>query len=486
MTATIRHLSLPFSLNLKELLQHFKDASLPVLLNSGTTSVWNPTQNEKNKELYRTRENKRFEIFSCNPASIITGFETDDCYTQIIQKLQKFVTNKQALPSSEIQVPFISGAIGLLSYEANQIITKAFSTKKSNIQWPDICVGIYQWAIVKDNLNHHCLLVADPKLCENKWDSLVNTLSQIKKYPEPNEYFNLESSWECLSSKEEYENQFNRIKQYIENGDCYQTNLTRCFFTEYSGSIETAYYKLQKAIPAPFSVYFRHKQSVMISCSPERFIEIQSGIIKTQPIKGTRPRGNTPEEDQKLKTALSVSTKDKAENLMIVDLMRNDLGKIAKKGSVEVEELFKVKTYSNVHHLVSTITAELPENNYEHSLAVLFSCMPGGSITGAPKKRAMEIIDELEPHQRSIYCGTMFYINHNGDMNSNILIRSLLFENENNDEIIQSEQKKHPKGKIYCWGGGGIVADSNCENEYDESYYKISAILNTLETNRET
>jgi para-aminobenzoate synthetase component 1 len=207
-----------------------------------------------------------------------------------------------------------------------------------------------------------------------------------------------------------------------------------------------------------------------MSLSPERFIQIKNQQVQTQPIKGTRKRGATDEEDKALISDLSNSEKDKAENLMIVDLMRNDLGKCCKQGSIKVPTLFEIETHPNVHHLVSTVTAELPQTGVSASLELLKSSLPGGSVTGAPKKRAMEIIDELESFSRSIYCGSVAYIDNSGNMDSNILIRSLLLSKEVNEE----------NGIVRCWGGGGIVADSKAELEYEESLQKIRNLLDAL------
>lgn len=200
-----------------------------------------------------------------------------------------------------------------------------------------------------------------------------------------------------------------------------------------------------------------------MSFSPEQFLTIRGDRVTTAPIKGTRPRGRTPDEDLALKEHLAQSPKDRAENLMIVDLLRNDLALHAQTGSVQVTKLFEIQSFHNVHHMVTTIEArKRPEVS---PLLVLWDAFPGGSITGAPKKRAMEIIAELEPHSRSVYCGSIFWCSHSGNLSSNIAIRTLVCEGD----------------QIYCWGGGGIVADSEEEKEYQESINKVAYFMNCLE-----
>jgi len=199
-----------------------------------------------------------------------------------------------------------------------------------------------------------------------------------------------------------------------------------------------------------------------LSISPERFIRSSEGKIEAKPIKGTRPRGATPQQDQQLIEQLSHSEKDQAENLMIVDLLRNDIGKGAKPGSVNVPHLFKIESFPGVHHLVSTVQAQLADDHSVFDL--LRGAFPGGSITGAPKIRAMNIIDQLEPQRRAIYCGSIGYISADNKMDTNITIRTLLCLNN----------------IIYCWAGGGIVADSDVDDEYQECFDKVAKILPVL------
>jgi para-aminobenzoate synthetase component 1 len=303
------------------------------------------------------------------------------------------------------------------------------------------------------------------------WDeepSDKNTNNTTNNTILPNDWsdkpFGLRDMFSSNTSKQDYINRFNRTQAYIQQGDCYQINLSQCFSAQYTGAPINAYTALSKACPTPFSGYMRNMHDThILSLSPERFISFDGHKLESKPIKGTRPRGKNAEEDAALAIELKNSPKDRAENLMIVDLLRNDLSKHAIAGSVKVPKLFDIEHYPNVHHLVSTVTAEIKPSSTP--LTVLLDAFPGGSSTGAPKKRAMEIIDELEPVNRSFYCGSMGYISLTGKMDSNIMIRTLICQN----------------GTIKCWGGGGIVADSEVESEYQESITKVKILLDTLE-----
>jgi para-aminobenzoate synthetase component 1 len=253
------------------------------------------------------------------------------------------------------------------------------------------------------------------------------------------------------------------FRSYLKEGDCYQVNLAQRFVANCQGDPWTAYQTLRVLNAAPFSGYLNLPEVQILSSSPERFLKLTDGIVESKPIKGTRPRKQNDAEDQQQIQQLINSTKDRAENLMIVDLLRNDISKTCKKGSVKVPEIFAIESYATVHHLVSTVTGVLADN--QSALDLLKSCFPGGSITGAPKIRAMEIIEELEPNRRGIYCGTIGYMGFNGNMDSNIAIRTLV----------------HSNNTIRFWAGGGIVNDSVVEEEYQETFDKAAAILDLLQ-----
>jgi len=241
--------------------------------------------------------------------------------------------------------------------------------------------------------------------------------------------------------------------------------MTQRFKTELKYKPIELYKRLREINPAPFASYFDFEDAIIVSSSPERFISIRDGIIETRPIKGTRPRGNTKEEDLKNRLELENSEKDKAELLMIVDLERNDLSRVSKVGSVKVPELFVIEEYATVFHLVSTVHGELKEDITP--IECLKYIFPGGSITGAPKIRSMEIIDELEPNRRGIYTGSIGYIDFNGNTDLNIVIRTMILKDDN----------------VYFQVGGGITWESDADMEFEESLDKAKALMEALNGN---
>tara|TARA_Y100000768_G_scaffold378910_1_gene353917 strand:+ start:32 stop:832 length:801 start_codon:yes stop_codon:yes gene_type:complete len=259
-----------------------------------------------------------------------------------------------------------------------------------------------------------------------------------------------------------YKSKVSKISNYIKNGDCYQVNFAQRFSLGYKGDEYSIYKTLNKSFASPYSAYINYPFGNILSFSPERFLSVKNNIVETKPIKGTRPRSDDTEIDEKNIIELKLSEKDKAENLMIVDLLRNDLGINCKNGSINVDKLFEIETFANVHHLVSTITGEIKDKSNIYNL--IRDAFPGGSITGAPKLRAMEIIEELEPDNRSIYCGSIGYIGFDQKTDLNISIRSMLAVNN----------------KLYFWGGGGIVNDSDVRSEYNESIAKVKPLLDTF------
>ena len=267
---------------------------------------------------------------------------------------------------------------------------------------------------------------------------------------------------------EQYQTAFNKIKHYIHEGDCYQVNLAKRFEVDAKGDPWHAYTLLRQQNAAPFSAFFSTPELTLLSSSPERLLKVYDRQVETKPIKGTRRRDlNDPEQDEALANELKQSIKDRAENLMIVDLLRNDLGKVCKPGSINVPKPFALESFATVHHLVSTITGHLADE--QDAVGLLRACFPGGSITGAPKLRAMEIIEELEPDRRGAYCGSIAYIGFDGNMDSNILIRTLIYNQH----------------KLRFWAGGGIVADSDVNEEYQEVHDKAAALLALIEQLRE-
>ncbi|PTQ89589.1 aminodeoxychorismate synthase component I [Agitococcus lubricus] len=349
---------------------------------------------------------------------------------------------------------FSGGLMGWLGYDYQQ----QPAAHQELVSFPVLCFGFYDTFIRPNHHNQPTLYSAEARIGQ--------TVLAILSTPPPSAHtdFRLDSAFVPLMSRAQYEHAFDKVEGYLRSGDCYQVNLAQGFKASCQGVAISAFDALLKLSQAPFACYSHSPYGEILSVSPELFLAFQAdGTVLTRPIKGTRPRHDTPELDEAQRHDLATHPKDKAENLMIVDLLRNDLAKHARIGSVQVPTLFKVESFPQVHHLISTIRCQLAEDT--HPLTLLFDAFPGGSITGAPKKRAMEIIQELENCQRSIYCGSIGYLSTGGRGRWNIAIRTLLRVNHT----------------IYAWAGGGIVADSVCESEYQECFNKIGAILRCLE-----
>ncbi|GAB57598.1 aminodeoxychorismate synthase component I [Rheinheimera nanhaiensis] len=356
-------------------------------------------------------------------------------------------------------LPFVGGALGYFGYDLGRYIEKLPVRAEADIKLPDLAVGLYQWALILDKQQKQLWYVDYRGNALQGWQKLHQRL--VQKVP-TTPAFSLSTPWQANMDKAGYVSRFNQVQQYLLSGDCYQINLTQRFSAQYQGDEWQAYLQLRDKNAAPFSAFIRLPQGAVLSISPERFLQLHSGKVETKPIKGTRPRGICPQTDEVEADNLRHSAKDRAENVMIVDLLRNDLGKVCLPGSVTVPQLFAIESFPAVHHLVSTVTGELsPEYS---ACDLLRGAFPGGSITGAPKVRAMEIIEQLEPQRRSVYCGAIGYINSSGDMDSNIAIRTLICSD----------------GHIYCQAGGGIVADSDADSEYQETLDKVNKILPVL------
>ncbi|MFM5754189.1 aminodeoxychorismate synthase component I [Aeromonas veronii] len=355
-------------------------------------------------------------------------------------------------------LPFIGGALGLFGYDLGRRFERLPVQAAADIAVPDMAVGIYDWALLRNVATGDWQLVhwGDKAGLANR----LAWLAQQQAKPAPS--FALQGSWQSNMSRAEYGEKFARIQEYLAAGDCYQINLTQRFSAPYQGDEWQAYCLLATANKAPFSAFIRLPESALLSLSPERFLLLDGRHIETKPIKGTRPRHPDPAIDRQVAQELAQADKDRSENLMIVDLLRNDIGRVSRPGSVSVPHLFAVESFPAVHHLVSTIHGELDAR--WQGVDLLRACFPGGSITGAPKIRAMEIIEELEPQRRNAYCGSIGYLSQHGRMDTSICIRTLIAE----------------AGRLHCWAGGGIIADSDADSEYQETYDKVARILPPL------
>lgn len=411
----------------------------------------------------------RYDIITSDPLGLLETFAdghsrlTGDSLPPLPQPLmsdsfalQQWLLEQLDIRPPDTSLPFTSGLMGYWGYDLGRDAQEVPSKRPRPAPLPSARIGLYDWAIVIDHWLETATLVAS----EARRRQVLEWLEVPPPSAEP---FTLNSAFTAELARHDYLERFERVMDYIRAGDCYQINLAQRFSATYQGDEWLAYQRLRMATPTPFAGYMAWDGQAVMSLSPERFIQASEGAdVETRPIKGTRPRGETQEEDLAFAKALQSSDKDRAENVMIVDLLRNDLGRVCQPGSIQVPKLCQLESYPNVHHLVSVVRGRL---THHHSpLALLKAAFPGGSITGAPKIRAMQIIDELEPCQRSVYCGSLGYVDLRGNMDTSIAIRTVLADH----------------GTLHLWGGGGLVADSDGDAEYAETYAKIRHLIQAL------
>lgn len=377
-------------------------------------------------------------------------------FDQIERKIEK---NKRKI---DIDFPFIGGGVGYISYDYKNYIEEELGSLKDREKLVEFY--FYDGIIAIDHQKEKTYLIAlgikeNSKETIERLEKILKT-NDLKK--EKVERLNSHLKITSNTKKEDYLESIRKVKNYIREGDVYQINYTHKFTAK--GKVEglKIYENLRKINPAPFSCYLKCSDLEVISSSPERFLQVIDGKVETRPMKGTRPRGINPGEDEKLINELKNSEKDKSELLMIIDLMRNDLSRVSQPGSVKVTEIFAIEKYPTVLQMVGNIEGKLKDKISFKKL--INKTFPGGSITGAPKIRAMEIIEELEVEKRGIYTGAIGYFSYNGNIDLNIAIRTIVKEGE----------------EIYYQVGGGIVWDSNEEEEYKESLTKGKALLKAI------
>jgi para-aminobenzoate synthetase component 1 len=358
----------------------------------------------------------------------------------------------------EAPVPFSGGAVGFFSYELGGTLEKLPAPKTTPLPL-DMVVGLYDVIAAFDHHAHKAWIIArDARRAAWLKGALGTETVSAQSYPPV--------SWRAESRRNQHEARVAAAIEAIKAGDIYQANITQRFHTPLPEGAAPfdMYLKLRERSPAPFAAFINGgKDLALVSASPERFLKCDAeGRVETRPIKGTRPRGTTPDEDLAQAEALKASAKDVSENLMIVDLLRNDLSRVCTPGSVQAPVLCGLETFASVHHLVSVVTGQLREDASATDL--LKACFPGGSITGAPKIRAMEIIHDLEPSARGPYCGAIAWLGFDGAMDSSIVIRTLVLNG----------------GEAAAQAGGGIVADSDPAAEYEESLAKAAPLIAAL------
>ncbi len=378
-------------------------------------------------------------------------------------QLLNFIQFKENNLNKDIEstTSFMGGYIGFISYDFS---AHQFINGQNHIQ-PSLFLGQYR-SFLK-HIDNDWYFFSDEENAVDLFSYIENKIENFGSNNSKNT-FELKTTIQPRWSKKQYFDAFYKIQEYIKAGDCYQINLTQEFKAKFLGSLLNKAEDLWQLTNAPYAGYLKLDDFELLSCSPELFIEFnQNKQIKTRPIKGTMPRYENAEKDFISKQTLKNSQKDQAENVMIVDLLRNDLSIYANTGSVKTTKLFEIESFNQVHHMVSEIVATLKDDI--NPMQMLLSALPGGSITGAPKIRAMQIIEELEESARGAYCGTLGYFNFDGTGRWNILIRSF----------------QQYQNQLSLWAGGGITIASNAEAEYQESLDKVSAMLNLMNSTAE-
>jgi para-aminobenzoate synthetase component 1 len=447
----------------------------------------------------------RYSFLMADPAILIRGrgtaveiidrrVGTSTTYRGDALAAVKDCLRAHASPRLDGLPPFQGGAAGYVGYDWGRVLERLPSPRYDDLALDDVVFGVYDWVLAWDHHTHRAWLISTG-MPETPGDSRERRLRaraaevrQLLGDPAPARIdagpmvtsgttsggaapsFPVEGGWwdaalELRSSftRDDYLKAVASVVEYVHAGDIFQTNLSQRFEAPMREPAWDLYKRLRRRNAAPFAGFMELPDASILSASPERFLHVDDrGHVETRPIKGTRPRGIGPEHDAALGQALTESIKDRAENLMIVDLMRNDLSRVCVPGTVRVPELFALERYATVHHLVSTVVGDLEAGH--DALDLLRAAFPGGSITGAPKVRAMEIIAELEPSRRGVYCGSLGYMSVTGELDTSIAIRTAVVRD----------------GRIYFNAGGGIVADSKPEQEYRETLDKARGIIDAL------
>jgi len=376
----------------------------------------------------------------------------------------KGIFEKHAIPDRRCGLPFIGGGVGYFSYDLKSFLERLPDSSRDDLKLPDCIFGFYDAAVVYDHEKRKAYIAG------LSGDALAGLKRKISAAARPQPQYvdrirtpHLKSNF----TKASYMAAVRAAKEYIRKGDIYQVNLSQRFEARSPVEPFELYKRLRVLSPAPFAAYLDLKDVVIASSSPERFLLKRGDYVETRPIKGTRPRGEDSWKDAALEKELLASAKDRAEHVMIVDLERNDLGRVSRYGSIRPSEFIILERYATVFHLVSTVSGRLKKD--VSAIDCLTAAFPGGSITGAPKIRAMEIIDSLEPVRRGIYTGAIGYISFDGRMDTSIVIRTFIIKGD----------------MAYFQVGGGIVADSEPEKEYEETLDKARAMMSALGIKRD-
>ena len=387
--------------------------------------------------------------------------------------LQRVLAHDRLDHDPALPPPFQTGAIGWFGYDLAHHLERLPHPAADDLAFPDLALGLYDTVLAFDGVERRAWLMSSglpettPQASMHRRKARADRFAALLARavaPTPPPAAMGEVAIGSNFTRPAYEAAVARVVEYILAGDIFQANLSQRFLADLPPGLDAwgLYRRLRQRNPAPFAAYLDTGAVQIASASPERFLELRGRRVETRPIKGTRPRGATPEEDRALAAALEGSAKDRAENVMIVDLLRNDLSRVCRDHTVRTPEICVLESFATVHHLVSTVTGELRPGL--DAVDLLRATFPGGSITGAPKIRAMEIIAELEPTARGPYCGAIGWLGADGWMDTSITIRTFAIRD----------------GRVAFQAGGGIVADSDPAAEYEETLAKARALLESL------
>ena len=405
---------------------------------------------------------------------LISGVKKERKTKDPLGELKKLMSKYKAVRIDGLP-NFVGGAVGYLSYDLCHFFENLPRTIVDDLMLPDIFFIVSSKIVAFDHLKDRMMIIVNAggrdlnKAYEKAREKIEEIEERLRRPPTtiiPHSAFRTPHSASPVQStftKREYERMVKRCKEYIKAGDIFQANLSQRLSFPFKGDPWELYRCLREINPSPFACYLSFDKLKIVSCSPERLLRVQGRKVETRPIAGTRPRGENRLEDEALAKELILNEKERAEHIMLVDLERNDLGRVCEYGSVKVDEMMVTESYSHVFHIVSNVCGVLRKDKDKFDL--IKACFPGGTITGCPKVRCMEIIDELEKVARGIYTGSIGYLSYSGDMDLNIVIRTFAIKD----------------GKAYLSVGGGIVADSDPEREYYETLYKAEALIKALE-----
>jgi para-aminobenzoate synthetase component 1 len=421
----------------------------------------------------------RYSYLAADPVATFHGSAPDDLLADAERMVAQFPARSEPdLP------PFQGGLAGFIAYDYARLLERLPVPRPGDPEIPDVFLGLYDWVIAWDHRKAKVCLISTgipmmgPHRVPRARERSEGVLARLRdgadgvdgrpQRESPRHSVDSVGSVDSVLASpnftpKAYRSAVQRVRDYILAGDVFQVNLSQRFDAPLSEPPLELYRRLRSRNPAPFAAYIDGGAFQVLSASPERFLRVEGRQVETRPIKGTRPRGTTPAADAALAAELRASEKDRAENVMIVDLLRNDLSRVCRPGTVRATELLRLESHPTVHHLVSVVEGTLESDRSAFDL--LRAAFPGGSITGAPKLRAMEIIAELERSRRSIYCGAIGYVSLTGDMDTSIVIRTLVAAG----------------GRVWFQAGGGIVADSDPAAEYEETLDKARALIEAVE-----